>query len=47
VTLPRQSCIEAGLQDGDRLRVHSEGDGRVVLERIEPPPARPPSSSVS
>ncbi len=45
VTLPRQSCIEAGLQDGDRLRVRSEGDGRVVLERIEPPPTRPSSES--
>jgi hypothetical protein len=40
VTLPRQACIEAGLQDGDRLRVRSECDGRVVLERVEPPPAR-------
>jgi bifunctional DNA-binding transcriptional regulator/antitoxin component of YhaV-PrlF toxin-antitoxin module len=45
VTLPRQSCIEAGLQDGDRLRVRSDGDGRVVLERIEPPPIGPPSES--
>jgi hypothetical protein len=41
VTLPREPCIEAGLQDGDRLRVNSEGDGRLVLERIEPPPAMP------
>jgi hypothetical protein len=39
VTLPRQQCIEAGLQDGDRLRVRSDGDGRVVLERMDPPPA--------
>jgi hypothetical protein len=38
VTLPRQACIEAGLQDGDRVHVRSEGDGRIVLERIEPPP---------
>jgi bifunctional DNA-binding transcriptional regulator/antitoxin component of YhaV-PrlF toxin-antitoxin module len=38
VTLPRQACIEAGLQDGDRVRVRSDGDGRIVLERIEPPP---------
>ncbi len=45
VTLPRESCIEAGLQDGDRLHVRSEGDGRVVLERIEPPPIMPPSAS--
>jgi Holliday junction resolvase-like predicted endonuclease len=38
VTLPLQACIEAGLQDEDRLNVRSDGDGRVVLERIEPPP---------
>jgi PD-(D/E)XK endonuclease len=39
VTLPRQACNEAGLQDGDRMRVRSDGDGRLVIERIEPPPA--------
>jgi hypothetical protein len=39
VTLPRQACVEASLQDGDRVRVRSEGDGRLVLERIEPPAA--------
>jgi PD-(D/E)XK endonuclease len=39
VTLPRQACIEAGLEDGDRVRVCSAGDGRLLLERIEPPPA--------
>jgi PD-(D/E)XK endonuclease len=38
VTLPRQACIEAGLQDGDRVHVHSDGDGRIMLERIEPSP---------
>lgn len=40
VTIPRQACVEAGLQDGDRVRARSEGDGRVVLERIEPPPTQ-------
>jgi hypothetical protein len=40
VTLPRRPCIEAGLQEDDRLHVRSEGDGRVVLERIEPPSPR-------
>jgi len=45
VTLPRRACIEAGLQDGDRLRVRSHCDGRVVLERIEPPPASLTSST--
>jgi len=39
VTLPRQACIEAGLEDGDRVRVRSDGDGRLLVERIEPPPA--------
>jgi PD-(D/E)XK endonuclease len=38
VTIPRQACVEAGLQDGDRVRARSNGDGRIVLERIEPPP---------
>jgi hypothetical protein len=42
VTLPRKACIEASVQDGDRVRVRSDGDGRLVLERIEPPPATPP-----
>jgi PD-(D/E)XK endonuclease len=39
VTLPRQACIQAGLQDGDRVSVRSDGDGRLTLERVEPPPA--------
>ena len=43
VTLPAQVCIEAGLQDTDRLQVRGEGDGRVVLERVEPPPTPVPS----
>jgi PD-(D/E)XK endonuclease len=40
VTLPRQACVEAGLQDGDRVRVQSSGDGRILLERIQPPPEK-------
>jgi hypothetical protein len=39
LTLPRKACNNAGLQDGDRVRVRSEGDGRLIVERIEPPPA--------
>jgi hypothetical protein len=42
VTLPRRACIEAGLQDRDRVLVRSDGDGRIVLERIEPPPDQLP-----
>jgi hypothetical protein len=38
VTLPRHACNEAGLQDGDRVRVRSDGDGRLLIERLEPPP---------
>ena len=38
VTIPSQACIEAGLEEGDELLVRSEGDGRVLLERIDPPP---------
>ncbi|MFL5865500.1 MAG: AbrB/MazE/SpoVT family DNA-binding domain-containing protein [Thermoleophilaceae bacterium] len=40
LTLPRQACNEAGLEDGDRVHVWSDGDGRLLLERIDPPPAR-------
>lgn len=39
VTIPQMACSAAGLQEDDRLLVRSDGDGRVVLERIEPPPA--------
>ena len=39
VTIPQAACVEAGLQEDDRLLVRSEGDGRIVLERVEPPPA--------
>lgn len=39
VTLPQQACIEAGFQDDDRLLARCDGDGRVVLERIDPPPS--------
>jgi bifunctional DNA-binding transcriptional regulator/antitoxin component of YhaV-PrlF toxin-antitoxin module len=44
VTLPAKVCIEAGLQNADRLRVRDEGDGRIVLERIDPPPVPVPSN---
>jgi len=39
VTLPRHACNDAGLEDGDRVRVRSDGDGRLLIERLEPPPA--------
>lgn len=39
VTLPQQACIDAGLEDEDRLFARCDGDGRITLERIEPPPS--------
>jgi PD-(D/E)XK endonuclease len=39
VTLPVKACHDAGLQDDDQLRVRSDGDGVVILERIDPPPS--------
>ena len=35
VTLPQAPFFAAGLQNGDRVRVRSEGFGRVVLERAD------------
>ena len=43
VTIPQRACDEASFHEDDRLLVHSDGDGRVVLERIDPPPAAVPS----
>jgi hypothetical protein len=43
VTIPQVACDEAGFHEDDRLLVRSDGDGRVVLERVEPPPAAVPS----
>jgi PD-(D/E)XK endonuclease len=43
VTIPQAACIEAGFHEDDRLLVHCECDGRVALERIEPPPANGPA----
>jgi hypothetical protein len=38
MTLPHRPFAEAGLEIGDRLRFHADGAGRLVLQRIEPPP---------
>jgi hypothetical protein len=37
VNIPQRPFFEAGFELGDRLRVRSDGYGRVVLERIELP----------
>jgi bifunctional DNA-binding transcriptional regulator/antitoxin component of YhaV-PrlF toxin-antitoxin module len=36
MTIPRAPYDAAGLITGDRLRVHSDGPGRILLERIAP-----------
>jgi len=42
VNIPQKPFFEAGFELGDRVRVRSDGYGRVVLERIELPAwARP------
>src|SRR5262249_30498308 len=41
-TIPREPCEEAGLSPGDRLRVRSDGPGRVVLTRIDDTAAQEP-----
>ena len=38
VNIPQKPFFEAGFELGDRVRVRSDGYGRVVLERIELPP---------
>jgi hypothetical protein len=36
-TIPKRPCAEAGLRVGDRMRVRSDGPGRIVFERVEAP----------
>jgi PD-(D/E)XK endonuclease len=36
-TIPKAPCEEAGVLPGDRLRVFSDGPGRLVFEKIDPP----------
>ncbi len=37
LTMPVAVAGEAGLRGGDRLRARADGDGRVILERIDQP----------
>jgi hypothetical protein len=37
VTIPQRAFFEAGLQNGSKLRVRSDGPGRIVLEQVELP----------
>jgi hypothetical protein len=36
-TFPKAPCEEAGINPGDRLRVSTDGPGRLVFEKIDPP----------
>lgn len=49
MTIPQRAFFEAGFQDGSRVRVRTDGPGRIVVEQIELPGwARPnggPSAS--
>jgi hypothetical protein len=37
VTIPQLAFFEAGFENGGRVRVSSDGPGRIVLEQIELP----------
>jgi hypothetical protein len=42
LTIPQRAFFEAGLQNGGKVRVRSDGPGRIVVEQIELPSwARP------
>lgn len=41
VTVPKQPAAEAGLRPGDRIRVRSDGPGRLLFERIDEAGATP------
>jgi len=34
MTIPRQPFADAGLSIGDRVRAHSDGPGRILLEKV-------------
>jgi bifunctional DNA-binding transcriptional regulator/antitoxin component of YhaV-PrlF toxin-antitoxin module len=40
VTIPKAAMADAGLRQGDRLRVVPRGRGRVLLVRVEDPVER-------
>lgn len=37
LTIPQRPFFEAGFQNGGRVRVRSDGPGRLVIEQIELP----------
>jgi bifunctional DNA-binding transcriptional regulator/antitoxin component of YhaV-PrlF toxin-antitoxin module len=44
ITIPRVPFCAAGLEVGDRLELTAAGQGRVILERIDPPGDSLPSN---
>lgn len=40
VTIPKAAMADAGLRQGDRMRVEPRGPGRVLLVRVEHPVER-------
>jgi hypothetical protein len=37
ITIPQRAFFEAGFDNGGRVRVRSDGPGRIILEQIELP----------
>lgn len=37
ITIPQSAFFEAGFENGGRVRVRSDGPGRIVLEQVELP----------
>jgi hypothetical protein len=37
ITIPQRAFFESGFENGRRVRVRSDGPGRIVLEQIELP----------
>ncbi len=42
ITIPKRAFCDAGFENGSRVKVRSDGPGRILLEQVELPPwARP------
>jgi hypothetical protein len=37
LTIPQRAFFEAGLENGSKVRVRSDGPGRIVVEQVELP----------
>jgi len=38
LTVPQKAFFEAGLVNGSKVRVRSDGPGRIIIEQVELPP---------